>query len=117
MKKNIFLIAFTSVILLLVATACNKEEDDAATVPICDGSIPTYNNTAKAIVDANCISCHGTGSYKGDFTSYSKLETYLTNNTFNNRVVTLQDMPQSGALSDADLNKLQCWVENGYPEN
>lgn len=78
--------------------------------PVCDGTNATYTNTVKSIVDGNCISCHS------GYSSYTGLSTITTNGKFTQHVLSSQDMPQAGPLSADQLNKLQCWVNNGYPQ-
>jgi hypothetical protein len=60
-------------------------------------------------VNGNCLNCHST------FSTYSGLSSVLTNGKFKQHVITDQDMPQGGSLSADQLNKIQCWVEAGYP--
>jgi hypothetical protein len=86
----------------------------------CDGSDPSYTADTKSIIDSNCNSsgCHGSGSSNGVFTSYLGLKPYLDNGSFKREVLETRNMPQgSGKLSKAQLQKLQCWSENGYKEN
>ena len=100
--------------LLLLAISCNKKD---AFVAVCDGSNPTYDANVQTIIQQNCIQCHGSGSSNGDFSTYAGLSSVTTNGKFEKEVLTDQTMPQSGPLSEAEQNKLKCWVENGFPEN
>ena len=86
----------------------------------CDGSDPSYTADVKTIIDQNCNStgCHGAGSSNGVFVSYLGLKPYLDNGSFKNQVIETRKMPQGAAkLSKDQLQKLQCWSENGYKEN
>jgi hypothetical protein len=97
--------------------ACSK--DDVNSVE-CDGSNLTYNSGVSSIINSNCNAsgCHNSGSPNGNFTSFSGLQGVIGNGTFNSRVLTKQDMPQGSAtLTQSQLNKLKCWVDNGFPEN
>lgn len=88
------------------------------TDPVCDGSNPTYHSAIKSIIDNSCISCHGAGSSRGNFKAYQGLKPYLDNGKFKRLVLEEQVMPKGPAkLSPDELNKIQCWVNNGYPEN
>jgi hypothetical protein len=49
--------------------------------------------------------------------TYSGLSTYLNDESFTKEVLANQTMPESGSLDAATLNTLQCWVNNGFPEN
>lgn len=92
----------------LGATSCKKSKKKVT--PVCDGTNATYNNTVKAIVNSSCVSCHS------GYSTYSGLSTITTNGKFTQHVLTNQDMPQGSSLSSDQLNKIQCWVNNGYPQ-
>lgn len=92
-----------------VSTGCKKKKNKVT--PVCDGTNATYNSTVKAIVNANCVSCHSS------YSSYSGLSGIINNGQFNQHVQVDQDMPKDGDLSTDELNKIQCWVDAGYPEN
>jgi hypothetical protein len=103
---TIFLAAFTS---------CG----DKTVVPVCDGSNKTYDSGIGDIITTNCTnsSCHASGSSNGDFTSYSNMSGVLNTNKFTQRVLITQDMPKGANLSQSELNELQCWADNDFPEN
>ena len=92
----------------LGATSCKKSKKKVT--PVCDGTNATYNNTVKVIVNSSCVSCHS------GYSTYSGLSTITTNGKFTQHVLTNQDMPQGSSLSSDQLNKIQCWVNNGYPQ-
>lgn len=95
---------------------CSREKLE----PVCDGSTPTWESGMDSIMTLNCLgsSCHGAGSRRGDFTSFSGIEPFLTNGKFTREVLEKQSMPQGAAtLTQAELNLIQCWFETGYPEN
>jgi hypothetical protein len=98
--------------LFLVSTAvlfaCKK---DNKFEPVCDGSTPTYDADISAIISQNCVGCHSS------YATYSGLSSAFSNGDFEREVLTNQTMPQSGSLSEAQLNQIKCWVENGFPEN
>ena len=104
MKKFHFLIV--TFIISVALLSCKKTQKVT-----CDGSTPTYNSFVKSIVDSKCVSCHGS------YSTYQGLSSITTNGEFEKEVLINQSMPEGGSLSQDDLNKLQCWVENGFPEN
>ena len=108
--KNIFFPLLVCAVLM----SCKKDE---LHTPVCDGSNPTYDADISLIIDQNCIQCHGANSSHGDFTTYNNMNSVITNGKFEQEVLTDQTMPQNGSLSQEQLNKIKCWVENGYPEN
>ncbi|GAB5416825.1 MAG: hypothetical protein Crog4KO_16910 [Crocinitomicaceae bacterium] len=91
-----------------VLFACKKEDNF---VPVCDGSAPTYDADISAIITQNCVGCHSS------YASYSGLSSDLSNGNFEREVLNEQTMPQGGSLSNAQLNQIKCWAENGFPEN
>lgn len=109
--KKIIITAFT---IGAVIASCRKDN----LTPECDGSNLTYNSGIKAIIDSECATsgCHNAGSNDGDFTTYSGLQPYLNSGDFKREVLTDQSMPRNGSLSQDQLNKIQCWVDNGYPQ-
>lgn len=110
--KKIFPLIFLMVFFLELISSCRKVK--------CDGSDPSYTADVKSIIDQNCNSsgCHGAGSSNGVFLTYQGLKPYLDNGSFKREVIETRSMPQGAAkLSKAQLQKLQCWSENGYKEN
>jgi hypothetical protein len=104
MKKSGLLLA-----ALLVSAAtigCKKTQKVS-----CDGSAPTYESFVKNLVNTKCVSCHGS------YSSYQGLSSITSSGLFEKEVLINQTMPEGGSLSQDELNKLQCWVDNGFPEN
>lgn len=97
-----------SILIILIAsiTSCKKKNNVT-----CDGSTPTYNSYVQGIVNNNCIGCHS------NFGTYSGISTVTSNGKFEKEVLIDQRMPKGGSLSEDELSKLQCWVQNGFPEN
>ena len=100
-------------IVLVVFASCKKDEDDEKLTPTCDGSVPTYQNTIKSIIDTKCATSNCHASYS----SYNGLQPALQNGSFRREVLVDQTMPQGSSLSQDQLNKIQCWANNGFPEN
>ncbi|MCB0430858.1 MAG: hypothetical protein H6546_08365 [Chitinophagales bacterium] len=114
MKTRMMLVALMAMSVGGVLSSCSKKK----LTPVCDGTQPTYDNGVATIISGTCMGskCHSSGSKNGDLTTYAKMKTYLTNGAFNKQVMETQNMPKGSSLSQAQLNTLQCWVENGYPE-
>ncbi|WP_341900821.1 hypothetical protein [Fluviicola taffensis] len=89
------------------ASSCKKKKK---VTPVCDGTNATYNNTVKAIVNSSCVGCHSS------YSTYSGLSSITSNGQFTQHVLTDQDMPEGSSLTSDQLNKIQCWVNNGYPQ-
>ncbi len=102
---------YLSLLLISAAftfVACKKQNKHN---PVCDGSTPTYNSTISSIISSNCVSCHS------EYGSYAGLSATFSDGSFEKEVLTDQSMPRNGELSNAELNTIKCWVENGFPEN
>lgn len=97
--------------------SCEKDDDDAVKsnsnkqVVSCDGSGATYNGDIKQIISSSCVGCHS------NYSSYAGLKGIIDNGQFKRVVLTDQTMPQGAALTNAQLTKIQCWVDGGYKEN
>lgn len=108
MKKLLSIAAF-----LLFLAACKKDNNGGKLSPSCDGSHPTYDASIKAIIDSRC----GSASCHPNYTSYSGISSIVQNGQFKRDVLTNQTMPQGSSLTQDQINKIQCWVNDGYPEN
>jgi hypothetical protein len=99
--------------VIAVIVACKKDKKSEKLTPSCDGSSPTYQSTIKNIIDSKCASasCHP------GYSTYEGLQQDLQNGSFSKEVLTDQTMPKDSKLSQDQLNKIQCWVNNGFPEN
>ena len=85
----------------------------------CDSLNVTYTLTVKPIMDASCTTsgCHSAGSGNGDYTTYAGLKAKVDNGSFKQRVLEDKNMPPGGPLSAETLEKLQCWLDAGAPNN
>jgi len=106
-----FLVCILCCMGLLVS--CKKDTDSGKLTPACDGSHPTYQSDIKNIIDSRCTSsgCHP------DFASYEGLFPKLQGGDFEREVLVNQTMPDGAPLTQEQINKIQCWVNDGYPEN
>jgi uncharacterized membrane protein len=112
MKKITLLIFSVS----LLATSCTFEK--AAPLPVGCTNTMFFSTDIKPLFDTYCITCHFSGgSGPGDFSLYADIKTY--SETIKYRVFVSKDMPQAGSpqLSQDDLNKLKCWLDQGAPNN
>ncbi len=85
----------------------------------CTGVAPTYTTDIKAIVNTSCAisNCHTTLSAAGGY----DLTNYANCKNAKDRIVGcvqhtsgFQSMPQNSAkLSDANIQKIVCWAQNG----
>ncbi len=117
------LIAFT---LLLNSCSSGSDSDNNPNPdpdPDPDPVTITYNNTIKAIITNNCISCHGSTPTNGatiSLDTYSRVKTATQNNLID-RISLAQGavgmMPKDGTrLPQATIDKFTTWKNNGYLE-
>jgi hypothetical protein len=113
MKLRSFVL--TAIVAMGCLTGC---KEDIVRIP-CDGSSPTWDVEVFEIVASSCLgsTCHGAGSARGDYTEYSRILPSLQDNSFEIAVLQNRTMPQDATLPDSALAILQCWVENGFPQN
>ena len=107
-------------LLLIFVSLCLQFCGNDLLEPVCDGTATTYDNDISNIINDTCnsASCHGSGASNGEWTSYKNLEAVLNNGDFEKFVLTEQTMPKgTGSLSQDEIDLIQCWMEQGYPEN
>ncbi len=112
MKKLIFTLASA---VLLMACESRTYEEISDNTPITQ--VVTYNKDVKAIMDANCVSCHSPGPK--DLTNYTQVKTNINN--IIDRISRANGdplkMPQGGSLSPAQINIINKWKADGLLEN
>jgi hypothetical protein len=109
MNKTLLIVSLS----FFFVSSCKKDKDQEKLTPQCDGSSPTYQSTIKSIIDSKCASpnCHP------GYSTYDGIQSDLLDGSFSREVLTDQTMPKNSSLSQDQLNKIQCWVNNGFPEN
>ena len=120
----------TSCILLFIALGSMTESCSKSAVSnppggtggitfSCTGISPKFGADVQPIFNTVCSisnTCHGAGSTNsgGPFTNYSQISA----KTANIRTAILSGiMPQSGSITQAQINNLICWIDSGAPNN
>lgn len=117
MKKIYLLFALT----LFFACDSNTYEDLEEPTTV-DGPV-TYQNTVKAIVDANCIRCHSPGGVSSfrPLTTYQEVKDAVQNTNLLDRIQRQNgetgQMPQTGRMPQDKINLILQWRADGLPEN
>jgi hypothetical protein len=117
MKKLIAIAA----ILAIAIFACKK---GTITAYDCTSITPTYTIDIKPIMDASCatLGCHNAlkKSDGKDYSTYASTKALASENGFMGSMqhkLGYSKMPKGGSkLSDAELQKIYCWVQNGTPQ-
>ena len=114
--QNMYKSFFICVILVIASLYSCK---DKKLEPNCQGDKPTYDNGIATIINAKCTNslCHGVGSSQAEFTTYAGMSLALSNGNFKKKVLEDQTMPRNDFLTQTQIDLIQCWVDNGYPEN
>lgn len=107
---------------ILIFTSCtNHSEDDLINLETTPETV-TFINDVKPIIDANCISCHGTSFPQGNLslTTYSQVKSAVQNNGLLTRI-SLPDgnpslMPTTGRMPQATIDLITAWNEDGLLE-
>jgi uncharacterized membrane protein len=122
-SKNSLLIIMLAFASIALWPGCGKD-DDKPDGPACNisGVTFSYASNVKGIIDRHCISCHRTGSGVAeadqfDFTTYEGMKPHLDAGHVLERVVIDKDMPQGGAMTQAERDSINCWIQAGYPKN
>lgn len=112
---------FSWIFLMFFILSCKKEKTMEPTS--CDTIPHTYSKDIKPIVLTNCAisGCHVQGgSGPGDFTQYAPLANYAQNGKLRDRVINKKDMPPPSSgkkLTQTELDKIDCWIRSGAPNN
>ena len=115
MKHLLNLSLALSVVLI---AACTKDEVEE-NLPNKDClTAYTYNADISMIINDNCVSCHS-GQNDPWLTNYSEVINSIER--VKARAITEKTMPQidnlPAPLSDSDIEKLNCWINQNTPEN
>jgi len=114
----------TLTVLAVLPSSCNNDKLDPIPEPeFCDTLVTSYNLNIQPIVETYCAysGCHD-GSSPGVYLSYEGMLPSLENDKIMTRAINSRDMPPSYAneglteLPEAEYNILNCWIEQGYPE-
>lgn len=85
----------------------------------CAGITPKFSTDVQPILTSVCSansSCHATGSSNsgGPFTSYAEVNAKKSNIR---AAILAGTMPQTGSISQAQVNAFICWIDSGAPNN
>jgi hypothetical protein len=116
------LICFT----VLLFTACSKSSTTAGggtgsgtKTFSCVGISPKFSTDVQPILTTVCSinsSCHASGSTNsgGTLTTYAEINAKKSNIK---AAILAGTMPQTGSISQAQINSFICWIDSGAPNN
>lgn len=117
MKKSKIL-AFLFLAGILAIASCKKDDEDENNDLDC--TTVKYSTDIAPIIATSCSigGCHEVNFIFGDYTTYDGLETVAKDGTMEQQVITDKVMPKSGdPLTQTQLDKIQCWLDAGAPNN
>lgn len=122
--KQLFPILILCIGTFIVSCGDDEMDDPGPSGIDCTGSDPSYINDIKPIVDATCAlaGCHEANFINGDFTTYDGLKAKATSGKLIERAVEDKDMPPANSngpleLTEEQIKLINCWVEDGAPNN
>jgi hypothetical protein len=126
MKKAI-LISVTFLLPVIFFSACSKSDSGGnggggtggTRTFSCAGITPKFSTDVQPILTTLCSinsSCHASGSVNsgGPFTSYAEVNARKSNIR---AAILAGTMPQSGTITQAQVNAFICWIDSGAPNN
>lgn len=131
-KTVIFSLSLILIGLFSLSTSCASDKLPEPEPPaFCDTLAVSYNLQVKEIIDTNCATpgCHRRGTTApGNYTDFSSLSPFLTENEFKRFVVDLRNDPELGMppnwddnlgpkdLTPEEFDIISCWIAADYPE-
>lgn len=116
MKKYIFLCAILSSLYSCESTTYESLEEPDVIV----GEV-TYTANVKSIIDANCISCHASGSGNRTLETYTQVKDAVLHTDLLDRIQKQNgmpgQMPQTGRMPQDKINIILQWNTDGLLEN
>lgn len=119
--KKIFVLSF----IVLAITSCENKvglPPVATPAPVAPGACDTitYTKHIQTILTNNCTGCHNSSLASGgvDISTYTGAKAKALDGRMKVRAIDNSDilkgpMPQSGLISQAERDLLQCWINNG----
>lgn len=109
MRKFITVISFG-----VLLASCTQDEVTEAAASDCNENF-TYDNDIQPIIMNNCATsgCHD-GTKSPLLTNFNSVE--AAKSQVKSRAIDLKTMPPSGPLTDAEIRRISCWIEQGAPE-
>ncbi len=119
MKKILVILTLIG-IPLLIFTSCYRDSEEGLYRFVssnCDTTNVNFSGTISAIISANCLSCHNTGSANTELTNYSQV--FAKADLIKGRITGQNGniMPQSGKMDNCSMNKIVNWVNKGALNN
>jgi hypothetical protein len=126
MKKAIF-VSILFIIGIVIFTSCSKSDtgnnggggSSGTKTFSCTGITPKFSTDVQPILTTVCSinsNCHAGGSTNsgGPFTNFTEVNAKKSNIR---AAILAGTMPQSGTITQAQINAFICWIDSGAPNN
>jgi hypothetical protein len=121
MKKSLLFIMSIAIVVVVI-TACSKGSGNSESVPApssCTAESAKFSTDVNPIIQSSCATgsgCHGNGSTNGPgpLTNFEQIKNAAS--SIKSAVVS-KLMPLVGSLSNAQIQSISCWVDNGALNN
>lgn len=77
----------------------------------------TYAEHIGPLLTSECSTCHGAGGTPPELLDYDDFKAIADNGRLKVRVIDQKDMPADGALTDQEIQLIECWLDAGSPNN
>lgn len=108
---------FSFIVIAVVGCTYEKGEVPKPTVALTPCEQVSYAQHIAPVITANCIGCHNSTSSHNDLSTYEGVKNKVDNGSFRQRVLVIKDMPGYCELPDSVMQNIQCWLDNGAPNN
>ena len=120
--KAIYYLSAALLVTALYSCDSHTYEEIEEDAPVVVGNV-TYTANVKSIIDAECVSCHsagGSGAFR-PLTNFNEVKAAVQSAGLLDRIQ-LQNsqpgvMPQTGRMTQAKINLILQWNEDGLLEN
>ncbi len=125
-NKSFFLLCLFAFCLGMFSCSKDDETEDPIDPQpsLCTTLDVKYATDIVPIMEATCAieGCHVDGSPVGDYTEYDEIKQRIDGGAFRTRVIEEKNMPPTNtagpaSLTDAELEKIECWLDAGAPFN
>ena len=107
----------------MLASGCYYDIEEELYPNSCNTDNVTYNTTIVAILDRDCLGCHGDLSQNGgiNLDGYDRVKKHVDNGKLIGSIrheSGFSAMPQGKSkLTDCAIEKIQVWIDQGAPDN
>jgi hypothetical protein len=109
---------FICAALVTICLSCSKDKVPVLIDPNCADNV-SFSQDVWPIISENCAGCHGVGNSTGYvFTNHTTVSLNANAIVGSMRNEGFQLMPIGGpALPDSLIQKINCWIQQGAPNN